>query len=176
MKNMIYIRNSLIIILCFTVICMGIGFIVLSVELKKERDKDSSFQVVFSSIEKTSSVKGSSVNPVGKVDIQNGGLSLNMEFQLNAVHDELTYVATIHNSGTIPALIVGLLESPNYSEDRFQKLIFPVTVTVSDIEGKIIPPGEDLSFKIMVYYAPSGKESVSRVVPYRIGLLTKSYS
>ena len=175
MKNINTIRNSLIIILCCTVVCMGIGFIVLSMQLKKEKDKEDSFRVVFTKIEKTSSVKGSNRDPEGKVEITDHGLSLNMEFHLTAFYDELTYVATIHNDGTIPAEVVGITESPNYSEERFQKMISPVAITTSDLQGKIIPAGGDTTLKITVFYSPSGETASNKTIPYKIGLLTKSY-
>ena len=54
MKKMIGARNTIIIVLCFTIVCLGIGFILLSMEIKKEREKEPSFQVVFSDVEKTS--------------------------------------------------------------------------------------------------------------------------
>jgi hypothetical protein len=154
---------------------MGIGFIVLSTQYKKLKDTEESFHVVFSKVEKTSSVKGSNVNPKGKVNILDNGLSLDMEFQLSASHDELTYVATIHNDGTLPAEMIGVVESPNYQEERFQRLISPIMITTTDIQGKIIPAGEDISFKITVYYSPSEGNFTSKTVPYKVSLLAKSY-
>ena len=38
MKKLISIRNVIIVILCITIICLGIGFIVLSLELKKAKN------------------------------------------------------------------------------------------------------------------------------------------
>ncbi len=175
MKSIHTIRNSLIIILCCTVVCMGIGFIVLSMQLKKEKDKEETFRVVFSKVEKTSSVKGSNISPEGKAKVIHHGLGLDMEFQLNAFYDEITYVATIHNEGSIAAEIVGLTESPSYSEERFQKLISPVAITLSDVQGKIVPPGGDTTLKITVFYSPAGDTATSKTIPYKIGLLARSY-
>ena len=175
MKSFNSIRNSLVLILCVTLVFLSIGFIVLSMQLKKEKEKDESFHVVFSKVEKTSSVKGSNQDPEGKVTITDNGLSLDMEFQLKASHDELTYVATIENNGTMAAEIVGITESPNYSEERFQKLISPIMITLGDIEGKIVPPGDNISLKIIVYYPPSSDTNAPKTIPYKIGLLTKSY-
>ena len=176
MKNLSTIRNGLIMILCCTVVCMGIGFIVLSLELKKEKEKEDSFHVVFSKIEKTSSVKGSNAEPKGKIEIVNQGLELDMEFQLKAVHDEVTYLATIHNDSSMTAQIIGIVESPDYSEERYSKLITPIVISHSDVEGKILPPGEDTTLKITVYYPPGKGDFNGKIIPYRIGLLSKSYS
>ena len=41
MKNMLNIKNSIILVLCITIICMGIGFIVLSLELKSKQKEIS---------------------------------------------------------------------------------------------------------------------------------------
>lgn len=175
MKSFNSIRNSLVLILCVTLVFLSIGFIVLSMQLKKEKEKEESYQVTFSKVEKTSSVKGSSKDPEGKVEIKDKGLSLDMEFQMNASHDELTYVATIENTGTMTAEIIGLTKSPNYSEERFQKMISPIMITLGEIEGKIVPPGDSISLKIIVYYPPSSDSNAPKIIPLKIGLLTKSY-
>ena len=175
MKNIDSIRNSLVLILCVTLVFLSIGFIVLSMQLKKEKEKEESFKVVFSKVEKTSSVKGSDREPEGKVEITNKGLSLDMDLQLKTSHDELTYVATITNYGTMTAEVVGITESPNYSLERFQKMISPIMITLGDVSGKIIPPGEDITLKIIVYYPPSSGDTAPKSIPYKISLLTKSY-
>ena len=40
MKKMINIRNTIIIVLCITIVLMAIGFIAISVKLKAYRDKE----------------------------------------------------------------------------------------------------------------------------------------
>ena len=141
---MIHIRNSVIVMLCVTVICMAFGFIVLSVHCKNEADKIDSFDVSFSDVRKTSSVRGTDLEPYGNIDITNSGLELDMSFVLNGGNDELSYIATIKNNGTLPAEIVDVIESPDYREDSFKKSISPVSISISDIKGKIIPPGDDV--------------------------------
>ena len=155
MKKMIHIRNSVIVMLCITVICMAFGFIVLSVYCKNEADKIDSFDVSFSDVRKTSSVRGTDLEPYGNIDITNSGLELDMSFVLNGGNDELSYIATIKNNGTLPAEIVDVIESPDYREDSFKKSISPVSISISNIKGKIIPPGDDVELKIVVYYTPS---------------------
>ena len=174
MKNMIHIRNSVIVVLCITIIFMGIGFIILSVNLKKEKDMTHSFDVSFVDVNKSSSVKGSNIDPTGKADIVENGKELDMAFTMNAVHDELVYVATIKNKGTLAAEIVDIIESPDYKLDSFNKNINPVTITLSNIKGKIIPPGDSIELKIVVYYNPSTNAGGKKTFPYRLGLITKS--
>ena len=174
MKKMINIRNGIIIVLCLTIIFMGIGFIVLSVELKNTKDEVHSFDVSFSRIEKSSSVKGSSVEPSSSAEIISGGSELSMIFDLSAFHDEITYVATIENKWTLPAEIVDLMQSPDFSVPTFKNIIAPVTISVTDLKGKIIPPGDEMSLKIVVYYNPSSTPATRKNINYRLGLITKS--
>ena len=97
-----------------------------------------------------------------------------MRFILGATHDELTYIATIRNNGTLPAKIIKVLESPSYNEAPFDTLISPVTITLSDIEDKIIEPEEELELRIVVYYNPATAKVNKKVIHYNLGLLTKS--
>ena len=95
-----------------------------------------------------------------------------MKITMNAPHDELSYVATIENEGTIPIEIIDVLESPDYKLDSFKKLINPVSITLSDIKGKVIEPNETLDLKIVFYY--NSGATGSKTFDYKIGLITKS--
>ena len=174
MKKLIYIRNSIIIILCLTIVCMAVGFIVLSVDLKKEKSKTSSFDVIFLSYEKTNSVKGGLVEPVGEVTILDHKKEADMNFVLSAVHDELTYVFTIQNTGTVPARIVDVIESPDYSIEKFKTGIYPVVISLSDIKGKVLDPLETTDLRVAVYYETNSFTSQAISIPYKIGLITES--
>ena len=172
MKNMIHIRNSVIIILCITVISLAIGFIILSVELKKKNDEVYTLNTVFTDISKTSSVKGSDKEPKSNAEIINSGSEINMNFTMNSAHDEITYVAKIENKGSLPCEIIDIMESPNYKLDEFKNIISPITISLTDIKGKIIPPGEELDLKIVVYNTDN--LSSPKNFSYKIGLITKS--
>ena len=175
MKNMIHIRNSVIIILCITVILLGIGFIILSIELKKKSDYNPVSSVVFDSVKKTTSVKGSDKEPVSKAEIITSGSEIDMEFNLYSIHDEITYTAEISNKGNIPCEIIDIMESPDYSKSNFKDMIYPVTISLSDIKGKIIPPGDKIDLKIVVYYNKRENVAVTpKNISYKIGLITKS--
>lgn len=176
MKKMINIRNSVIIILCITIICMAIGFIVVSIELKKQKDIKNSFNVEFTKIVKSSSVKGSTTEPIGLAQIDNNRHLIHMNFQLNATHDELIYTATIKNTGNIAAKIIDIIESPNYHDKQFSKLIDPITIQISELENRVLQPEEEVELKIIVYYNPSSLEHNKKEFNYSLGLLTKSVS
>ena len=175
MKNMIRIRNSVIIILCITVVSLAVGFIVLSVELKKKSDEVPSLDVSFVDISKTNSVKGSDIEPDSKSEIISNGKEIEINYTMNSTHDEVTYVATIENKGNLPAEIVDIIESPDYKKDEFKKLIYPITINLSDINGKIIPPGEKVDLKIIAYYnSNNGVSPTSKSFSYKLGIIARS--
>ena len=172
MKKMINIRNSVIIILCITIICMAIGFIVISIDYTKHKNIDLTYSVIFDKVKKLSSVKGSNTEPKGIVKISENQSEIEMNITMNSVHDELSYIATIENNSTVPIEIVDIMESPDYKLDSFKKLINPVTVTLSDVKGKVIKPNETLDLKIVFYYNTGS--TGSKTFDYKIGLITKS--
>lgn len=171
MKNMINVRNSIIVILCITIICMAIGFIVISVNYTK-KNKNISYNIQITDIKKLSSVKGSNKEPSGIVEITDNKQEIDMHITMNAPHDELSYIATIENTGTVPVEILDIMESPDYTINTFKNLINPVSITLSDIEGKVIEPKEKLNLKIVFYYNTENKGTKS--FDYKIGLITKS--
>lgn len=172
MKKMINIRNSVIIILCITIICMSVGFIVISIDYTKNKNKNLSYNVVFNTIKKTSSVKGSNIEPKGIVKINEDSTEIEMNITMNSPHDELSYIATIENKGTVPIEILDVFESPDYKLDSFKKLINPVTITLSDVEGKVIKPKETIDLKVVFYYNTGN--SGTKNFDYKIGLITRS--
>ncbi len=172
-KRMIRVRNSIILVLSFCVVFLSVGFIVLSIHLKQKIEEEHSFDVSFVDIKKSSSIMGSTIEPLGNAEITQQKKEIDFSFTLYSVHDEIIYLATIQNNGSLPAEIVDIVESPDYHNSRLEKLISPVQITLSDVKGKIIPPGEELQLKISVYYNPSsstGKKSFD----YKIALITKS--
>lgn len=172
MKKMINIRNSVIIILCITIIFMAIGFIIISVDYTKNKNIDMSYNVVFKNIKELSSVKGSNTEPKGEVVINKNKQEIEMNITMNAPHDELSYIATIENKSTVPIEILDIMESPDYKLDSFKKIINPVTITLSDVENKVIKPKETIDLKIVFYYN-TGSNGV-RNFDYKIGLITRS--
>ena len=68
-----YFRRHLVIVLSVTILCMSLGFIVLSFAFNSKKNGISSFDVSFTNIEKVSSVKGSDIEPIGNLDILSAG-------------------------------------------------------------------------------------------------------
>ena len=174
MKKMINIRNSVIIVLCLTIICLVFGFIVVSIELTKEKKENASFNVIFSKVEKSSSVKGSTVEPRSSVSNDGNKKILHLNFELNAIHDEIIYEATIKNTGTLPAKIVKIMQYPDYQKEEIAKNIKPITIQISDMENKIINPNEEATLKIIVYYSPTATENKQKSFDFDLGLITES--
>ena len=172
MKKMINIRNSIIIILCITIICMAIGFIIISIDYTKKLKKACSYDVLFTNIKKLSSVKGSNKEPTFKVNLNDNKEEIEMQITMNAPHDELSFITTIENKGTVPVEIIDIMESPDYNINTFKNIIDPVTITLSDIKGKTINPNETLNLKIVFYYNNGNKGTKS--FNYKIGLITRS--
>lgn len=172
MKSMIRIRNNIIIVLCLTIILLGVGFILLSVKLKQIKDTDNTYSIVFDSIKLTNSVKGSTIEPNSSAEITNSKQEIAMKFSLNAPHDEISYTASIVNNGNISAEIVDIMESPDYKIQPFKSMISPIAISLTDIKGKIISPGEKLDLKITVYYNPSIHENSNKTFTYKLSLIT----
>jgi len=174
MKKMINIRNSIIIMLCITVICMGIGFAVLSMQLSKEKKDEPYFNVSFIKVKEEPSAKGGAIAPIGTHSITNSGKELSMKFTLNVPNDELAYSIIVKNEGNIPAKIVNIKETPDYINDvKAATEIYPVTITHSSIIGKVLGPGEEETIKLMVMYnqaqTPKPKE-----ISYNLSLIAAS--
>jgi len=150
MKN-INIKNSIILVLCITIICMGIGFVVLSIELKSKQKETSIFDIIYTDVEIVSSIKGAKKEPSGRINIKSNGKVLDMNFSLNNPNDELIYIVTIKNAGNISGEVIDIIESPEYSS-KYMTSIAPVKITYTDVKGKILEPDEETQMKIKVTY------------------------
>lgn len=166
------VKNIIIVFLCLTIIFLCVGFALISKELEKVKDERHFYDVVFDSIEKVSSVKGGTYEPVSEASIVKEGKEINFSYKLYVTNDEITYNAVIKNNGTFKVKILDLLESPNLGTG-LNKLITPVTITYTDLIDKELEPGEKQDLKIVVTYNPSTMISGLREFNYTLGLITK---
>lgn len=171
MKKLINARNSIIVILCITIICLGIGFIVLSVKLNTYKERKDNYNVSFIEVSPLTTISGGKTPPTCTTEVSKDGQLINMNFTLNNARDELVYTATIQNNGTLPVVIVDVLESPEYSTN-YKDTITPVTITKSDVSGKVLAPGDATDLKIDVTYNYSTIKGTKKI-NYKLGLLTK---
>lgn len=172
MKKMISFRNAIIAVLCVTIIFLSIGFIVLSLKLKELKEDVDSYDVTFMSVEKLSSIKGSNIEPVSNAKIIDGHKEIEMQVDMNYVHDEVIYVATIRNNGTMKAKIVDVMGSPDYTVEPYKSALSPVTLTLSDVKGKVLEPNQEIELRITFNYNASNVP-VKKVFNYKLGLITE---
>lgn len=174
MKNILKSRNRIIIVLCITILFLSIGFMILSIKLKEEKDKKEVFNVEIDSIQKNSTVKGKTEEPIGNSKILDNKKEAEFNLTLNHARDEITYLITIKNKGTIKAQIVDILFSPDYLNKKNTSSIYPVDISFTDIIGQELEPNEEKQAKLVVSYNPSTKEDTKKNISFKIALLTKS--
>lgn len=170
------IKNVIIVLLCITIISMGVGFIVLSMKLEGMKAEEEKFDVRFTSVRMMSSIKGGEKDPISNFEIEDTGKILNMDFRLFMEHDEVDYEVTVKNEGTVGASIVGLMSSPDFRSQKTIQEISPVTISISDISGKLLEPGEETTVKISAIYNTSTVKSKTEAIDLsgKIGLIAES--
>lgn len=174
MKKMISFRNAIIAILCVTIIFLSIGFIVLSIKFKELNEDVDSYNVTFMSIEKISSIKGSNVEPISNAKIIENHKEIEMQFDMSSVHDEVVYIATIRNNGTMKAKIVDIMGSPDYTVEPYKTALSPVVLTLSDVKGKVLEPNQEVELRIALNYnVNGGVVPTKKVFNYKLGLITE---
>lgn len=177
MKKMINIRNSIIIILCVTIICMGIGFALMSMRLEKVRNNTPHFDLSFNRVVEETSIKGGKTAPTATNTISNNKKEIDMTFNLYTVRDELAYKIYIKNMGNIPAKIYALKETPDFLNSSTSKnSIYPVTITHNDIIDKVVEPNEEIELKVIVLYNSSATQQTypSKKINYQLSLVAAS--
>ena len=166
----INMRNIVIVFLCITVILMAIGYSILSMELKKE---DPFYDVSFTSVTQTTSVKGGNTNPEGKYKIKSSGQRVNFNFILNNPYDEIMYQITIKNNGNIPVEIKDIIEAPEYANnDKVKGLISPIKISYNDVTETILEPDEETEINLVVQYTQGEAKKMN--VDYSLILATGS--
>ncbi len=177
MKQKDKIKNIIIVVLCVTIIVMGIGFMFFYMKLDNYKKETNTFDVRFKRIKKLSSIKGGEKDPIGKIKIDSTGKIINMSFQLYQEHDEIDYEVTIKNEGTLEANIVSLFTTPDFTSKNVIKDIAPIVISISDVNGKMLEPGEETTVKISALY---NREELSKEknnplkLSGKIGIITES--
>lgn len=169
----ISIRNLIIALLCITIIILSIGFGVLSIKLNNEKNKETSFKVVFTKVEEATFVKGGNTSPKidNKIDLD--GTRLNMNFSLYNPGDEIAITATIKNEGTIKAKLIDLVTTPDIKSSSIKKSLEPITIQTTDISDKVLNPGESLEVRIVsIYNQTSNKKTYT--IPYSLSIISQS--
>lgn len=169
----INIRNLIITLLCITVIILAVGYSVLAIRLDAYKNKKESFEVIITDVSEEGAVKGGKEDPECTTSINDDGHTLSMNFTLNNPQDEVAYLVTIRNTGTLKAKIVDIISTPDYINDKVAiNSIKPVNITKTDISGKILEPDEEATFKVLAVYNNGG--TGVKKIPYKLSLLTSS--
>ena len=166
--------KSLIVILAVIILIITLCFLYTIFKFEKLKEKKSDFRIEYTNISKINPIKAGNFDPVGRASITNKGLSLDMSFDLYSPNDEITYNVTVKNIGDIKGKIVNVVAVPDYANDL--KLISPAVVTTSDIVGRELAPGEDVTLKITVSYPKVNGRAYPINIPYQLSLLTKTLS
>ena len=162
MKKSKQAKNSIIIFLCITIFSLVIGFVFLSSRLHQLKNDSSSYQVVFSKIEKVSSINGGEENVFGDGKIIMNGHEIELDLEFFHIHDEITFLVTVQNKGGIPSKIIDIIESSN-------NIDVPLKISY-DIPKKVIDSLEEEKIKINVSYSSSNL--IRKRVKYKLGLIT----
>lgn len=176
-------KNIVIITLCSTIIVMAIGFIALSIKIDHVNSEEKVFDVAFIGVRQISSIKGGVYDPNGELTIDTEGKILHMDFTMYEEHDEIDYEITLENKGNVDASIVKLLMSPDFEEKSVAKDILPISISISDISGKILEPGEEATVKLTVIYnsttpmkaVDENANMQEKKLSGKIGLIAESY-
>ena len=174
LKRYIHNKNTVIIILCITIIAMSFGYVFLSMKLEEYKNEKHTFDVDFLSARKIAAIKGGVYEPVGNLEVDKTGKILNMDFELFMEHDEIDFEVTIKNNGTSTASIVKLLSSLDMDEDSSHSSI---VLHISDISGKILESGEETTFKLSAIYQNRDDSSdvFSHHLTGRLGIIAESF-
>ena len=174
MKKLLKSRNLLITVLCFTILLLSIGFMILSVKFNKIKDREEVFDVSIESVVKASSFKGVDVEPISSSKIINNKKEVEFNFTMNHARDEVTYIITIKNNGTMSAQIVDLLLSPDYLNEKTLASIYPIDISLTDLDNQVLEPNGEIEAKLIVTYNPSVKEDTKKNINFKIGVIAKS--
>lgn len=174
MKNSLNIRNWIIIVLCITIVCMAIGFAILSMQLENNKTTTAIHDTSFVKVNPRTPVQGSTIVPNATASITNSGQTINFIFNLYAPTDEISYRITIKNKGTIDAEIINLIEYPDYINDSSKaNEIYPVEIKHNNIIGKVLSPGEETELNVAATFNYKALPLAIQV-PYQITIITKS--
>ena len=174
MKKNLNIRNIIIVMLCITIILMGVGFAFLASKLEEANKQQDNFEVIITKVEAQTSIKGGSIDPTATKELMDEGKSVKFNFNLHNPKDELAYEITIKNTGNIPAKIIRLISSPDYIKDsRLKPSIEPIVITHTDLANKMLNPDETVTVKLLVSYTMTNNVKPINV-PYQITVLATS--
>lgn len=174
MKRIVGIRNIIIILLCITIISLGIGFSYLSVKLESLKDTKEDFNISFVEVITSSKIQGGEFVPALTYDIMNYGKTIKLKANMYAPRDELSVKLVIKNQGTIPGEIISIVERPDYTDnDEDKKKIYPISITHNKVDGKVLNPGEEIELNIVMVFS-SKEVSIEQDFIYELNIVAST--
>ncbi len=174
-KKKIKINKNILLYSLLVALILVSSCLVLSLNRYNHIKEDSNtFKIEFVNVEKLNPIQAGNFSPTSTETITNNGLTLDMSFDLYTPNDEITYVATIKNTSKTKGKIVNIIRQPDYLSDQSSSdKIYPCKITMNNIVGKILNPGEEVKLNITANYQNSNKKSKGINIPYEISLLTQ---
>ena len=174
MKSNINTKNTIIVVLCITIILLCIGFSYLAMKVDFKKKNELKFNVDFYKVEELTPVQGGKKKPTVLSSITNSKKTINMQFDLYAPRDEISFKIIIKNTGDIPAQIINLVETPDYiNNENSAKNIYPVKISHNDIIGEVLEPDQEVVLTVVAYF--NYKEQAKKItIPYQISILAAS--
>lgn len=174
MLKKINLQGLIIIILCFVIGCLAVGFALLSMKLKYCLLSTKVSDVVITKVVPGTSTRGSTLAPSFTSNITNSSKTVDLKFSLNAPGDSLIANITIKNRGTGAAKIDNIIEVPDYlNNTTYQAENYPILLSHNDITKKVLKRNEEIVLKVMVRY----KDNASALpvkIPYQLSILTSN--
>lgn len=172
MNDVVKVKNSIIIVLCITIILLGVGFSYVSMQLENLNTKKPGYSVEITKVEQLTPIKGGLKNPTSTYNISNNGQTVNFYFNLFAPRDEISYKITIENKGTLDAEIINLIEIPDYINDEDSATqIYPVKISHDTISEKTIKANDKIELNVVAYF--NHKQKAKNIkFPYQITVLS----
>ena len=172
MLKRISTRNSIIIALCITIICLGVAFCYLSVKKKTCTSKEI-YDISIIEIKKSNVTKGGVVEPLATTELSNDSLTADFNITLTAPKDTVDYTVIIKNKGSVKAIINKVIEQPSYANEEATKSIYPAVISHNSIDGHILAPGEEISINISFQYLDT-PNPLTINIPYQINILASA--
>ena len=164
MKN-IKVETIIILVLSITVICMGLGFIVINNKLKEEEKVKEKYEVKITKVIKNNTINGSKKTVDTDYNIIDNNKTVEISMNLKDSNDSISYTAIIKNTGTLPAKIDNIIERNNFDKSL-------VSIKQSDIIGDTIEPKDEIELNIDI--TSPNKKLYSKDLIHKVTILTSN--
>ena len=171
MKKLVKNKNTIIAILCLTIIVLSIGFTLIALKLKERESKNKIYDVSIVRIQEGTAIKGGEILPTGTSKIENNGKTADFEFKLNNPKDTLTYIITVTNNGNIPAKLMSVPDVTTINGEEPTEVQFNVSVLD---EKMVLQPTETAQIAVVAAW-PNTSEEIPEGEVSKTATITLNY-